>query len=164
MSHAAHLELTRARHADLGAWSRGGQAQKLFHTSAMDRVKIVKLGVPARYVDVLTASMGISKEKLYAMIGLARATIDRKVRSDQRLNQDESERVLGVARLIGQTQSIVQESGSAEKFNSAKWLGSWLARPLPALAGKCPGEFMDTADGRSLVADLLAQQQSGAYA
>jgi hypothetical protein len=35
---------------------------------------------------------------------------------------------------------------------------------LPALDGKAPGELMDTVDGRALVSDLLAQQQSGAYA
>jgi hypothetical protein len=35
---------------------------------------------------------------------------------------------------------------------------------LPALGGKPPGEFMDTADGRMLVADLLSQEQSGTYA
>jgi putative toxin-antitoxin system antitoxin component (TIGR02293 family) len=130
----------------------------------MDRVKIVKLGVPASYVVVLTNRMAIPKEKFYGTIGLARATVDRKVRRGQRLNQDESERVMGVARLVGQAQSLVQDSGMPENFDAARWVSSWLDRPLPALGGKRPGEFMDTADGRSLVADLLAQQQSSAYA
>jgi uncharacterized protein (DUF2384 family) len=39
-----------------------------------------------------------------------------------------------------------------------------LERPNKALGSKAPGEFMDTADGRALVAGLVAQMQSGAYA
>ncbi|MCY7308017.1 MAG: MbcA/ParS/Xre antitoxin family protein [Rhodoferax sp.] len=34
---------------------------------------------------------------------------------------------------------------------------SWLEQPLPTLAGKTPGGFMDTATGQQLVAGLLAQ-------
>ena len=72
--------------------------------------------------------------------------------------------MIGIARLVGQAQSMVQESEGSQDFDGAKWVSAWLDRPLPALGGKHPGEFMDTAIGRSLVADLLAQQQSSAYA
>jgi len=146
------------------AWSNPNQGLTLFRAGVVDRVNIVKDGVPALYVNVLTACMGISKDKFYRTIGLMRPTVDRKVRASKLLNQDESERVMGIARLLGQAQSLVQESGGPEKFNAARWVAAWLDRPLPALRGKHPGEFMDTADGRTLVADLLAQQQSGAYA
>lgn len=146
------------------AWSDPNQALKLFRAGVMDRVNMVKEGVPALYVNVLTTSMGIPKDKFYRTIGLMRPTVDRKVRESKRLNQDESERVLGIARLIGEAQSLVQESGESRDFDAARWLGVWLDQPLRALGGKSPGEYMDTADGRSLVSDLLAQQQSGAYA
>jgi len=145
-------------------WSDPNQALKLFRAGVIDRVNIVKDGVPALYVNVLTERMGIPKDKFYRTIGLMRPTVDRKVRTSKLLNQDESERVMGIARLLGQAQSLVQESGGSEKFDGARWVAAWLDRPLPALGGKRPGEFMDTADGRTLVADLLAQQQSGAYA
>lgn len=146
------------------AWSDPNQALKLFRANVVERVNIVKDGVPAFYVNVLTECMGIPKDKFYRTIGLMRPTIDRKVRSSKLLNPDESERVMGIARLLGLAQSLVQESGELEKFDGARWVAAWLDRPLPALGGKHPGEFMDTADGRTLVADLLAQQQSGAYA
>jgi len=146
------------------AWSNHNQALKLFRTSVVDRVNIVKDGIPALYVNVLTECMGIPKDKFYRTIGLMRPTVDRKVRASKLLNQDESERVMGIARLVGQAQSLVQDSGGSEGFNAARWVAGWLDRPLAALGGKRPGEFMDTSDGRTLVADLLAQQQSGAYA
>ena len=145
-------------------WRRVDRAAALFRASKMERVKIVKKGVPARYTGVLAAGMHMSKDKFYSTVGLTRATVDRKVRINKRLNLDESERVIGIARLVGQAQSMMQESGDLKDFDSAKWLAGWLDRPLPALGGRRPGELMDTAEGRALVSDLLAQQQSGAYA
>lgn len=152
------VPLTREMWADVRA------ARKLFRTTKIERVRILKGGVPARYTRVLAHGMSVSKEKLYATVGLTRATVDRKVQNDGLLNADESERVMGIARLVGQVQTMVEESGNPEGFEAAKWLAGWLDRPLPALGGKPPAEFMDTADGRALVSDLLAQQQSGAYA
>jgi len=70
---------------------------------------------------------------------------------------------MGIARLVGQAQNLVEQSGGAAYFDAGRWVGDWLQRPLPALDGKTPGELMDTVDGRALVSDLLAQQQSGAY-
>lgn len=145
-------------------WGDVAGARKLYRTSKIDRVKILKRGVPARYTRVLATGMSVSQEKLYDTVGLTRATVDRKVRRDALLNADESERVMGIARLVGQVQTLVEESGNPKGFDAAKWLAGWLDRPLPALSGKSPAEFMDTSDGRALVSDLLAQQQSGAYA
>jgi uncharacterized protein (DUF2384 family) len=75
-----------------------------------------------------------------------------------------SERTTGIARLVRQAECLVRDSGGSEDFNAARWVAAWLDQPLPALGGKRPGEFIQTADGRALVADLLAQQWSGAYA
>jgi putative toxin-antitoxin system antitoxin component (TIGR02293 family) len=147
-----------------GVWRRAEDAKVLYRASKMQRVALVKKGVPARYTRLLAGRMRMSKKKFYTTVGLSRATVDRKLKVNKRLNPDESERVMGIARLMGQAQSLVEESGGPVEFDAARWLAEWLDHPLPALAGRRPGEFMDTADGRALVSDLLAQQQSGAYA
>jgi putative toxin-antitoxin system antitoxin component (TIGR02293 family) len=90
--------------------------------------------------------------------------MERKVRQRRRLNQDESERVVGVARLIGQVEQMVRESGDLEGFDAARWVAAWLQRSVPALGGSRPGDLMDTAEGREIVSSLVAQMQSGAYA
>jgi uncharacterized protein (DUF2384 family) len=72
--------------------------------------------------------------------------------------------VVGMAKLIGQVQTMVEESGDPTGFDAAQWLARWLDEPLPALDGKRPAEYMDTAEGRDLVSNLLAMAQSGAYA
>ncbi|HET7551275.1 MAG TPA: antitoxin Xre-like helix-turn-helix domain-containing protein [Gemmatimonadaceae bacterium] len=130
----------------------------------MERIALVREGVPAELVPVVAEEMAISRERLYRTIGVPRATMDRKIRARQRLNPDESERLLGIARLVGQVEQMVRESGEPENFDSARWLADWLETPLAALGGSCPAALMDTAEGRRIVSDLLAQMQSGAYA
>ena len=136
----------------------------LYRLDAVERIKLVKQGVPATVVDRLSKDMAIGKAKLYETLGLAPATVNRKLRDAQLLSQDDSERVLGIARLIGQVEQMVHESGDPKGFKAAEWVASWLDRPHPALDGKRPAELMDTADGRNLVSDLLARMQSSAYA
>lgn len=144
--------------------SRRSPLASLYPFDAIERIKLVKEGVPASLLVLISEDMAISKDKLYVTIGLARATVNRKLREQQLLNQDESERVLGIARLVGQVDQMVKESGNPHGFDAAKWVAAWLDRTQPALGSKRPAEFMDTADGRSIVSDLIAKMQSGAYA
>jgi putative toxin-antitoxin system antitoxin component (TIGR02293 family) len=144
--------------------TRRGHLVSLVPFDVLERIELVKTGVPAGILTVIANDMAISRDQLYATIGLARATVNRKLREQQLLNQDESERVLGIARLINQVDTIVRESGDAERFDAAKWVARWLDRPHPALGGRRPAELMDTADGRSLVSDLVGQMESAAYA
>jgi putative toxin-antitoxin system antitoxin component (TIGR02293 family) len=136
----------------------------LYSFSLVDRIGLVKEGLPARLLTILAHDMHVPREKLYTWLGIARATANRKVKDDQVLSQDESERALGIARLVGQIEKVVAESGEPEGFDAARWTAGWLEEPNAALRGRPPGDFMDTADGRALVSSLVAQMQSGAYA
>jgi len=136
----------------------------LYGFNRVDRIGLVRQGLPARLLTTLASDMDVPRERLYAWLGMARATANRKVKDGSVLSQDESERALGIARLVGQVEKIVSESGQADGFDAARWTAQWLDEPNAALGGKPPGEFMDTADGRALVAGLVAQMQSGAYA
>jgi len=135
-----------------------------YDASNVDRIGIVKAGLPARLLTTLADDMHVTRERLYRWLGIARATANRKVKADELLSQDESERALGIARLVGLVEKIVAESGKPAGFDAARWTATWLEWPNNALGGKSPGDFMDTADGRALVAGLVAQMQSGAYA
>jgi putative toxin-antitoxin system antitoxin component (TIGR02293 family) len=136
----------------------------LYQIAPMGRVDLVKQGVPPEALGLLAADMGITREQLYATLGVPRATMERKMREHRLLNQDESERVVGIARLVGQVEHMVRESGDPEGFNASRWVAAWLERPLPALGGARPGGLMDTAEGRDIVSSLVGQMQSGAYA
>jgi len=136
----------------------------LYALPTLERMQLVRDGVPATLLGVLATAMGVTKETLYSMLQLPRATVNRKVRSGERLGPPESERVIGLVRLIGEVQTIVEESGDPVGFDAPRWVASWLDHPLPALGGERPATYMDTADGRDLISGLVAQMQSGAYA
>lgn len=136
----------------------------VFLAHPLERIEVIKHGVPAGHVDVLAERMDIAKDKLFDTLRLSRATVNRKVRDNQPLSQDESERVLGIESLIGQVEIMVKESGNPEGFDAAKWVSNWLHAPLPALRGETPASYMDTVEGQKLISNLLATAQSGAYA
>ncbi|AVO43595.1 hypothetical protein C6571_19275 (plasmid) [Simplicispira suum] len=107
--------------------------------------------------------MGMPKDKLYITLGLPRASVQRKASQDKRLSPDASSRVLGMKRLIGQVQSIVEESGNLKGFDAAAWVATWLDQEAEVLGGQKPSKFMDTPEGQLLVSQLIARTQSGAY-
>lgn len=129
----------------------------------IERIQVIKSGVPAITVEILAKRMEIPQEKLLGTLGFGRARINRQVRENKCLSADESSRVLGMARLIGQVEAMINESGNPEGFVPATWVARWLERPLPALDGRPPAEFMDTPDGQALVSVMAARIQSGAY-
>jgi len=127
------------------------------------RIRYIRKGLPAQTAVRFVSSLELSKKYLWKMIGLSRSTIDRKLSNGIRLSSNESESVLAVVQLVAQAQRIVEESGNPDGFNASTWVSEWLSRPHAALGGKSPGDYMDTAEGRGLVGDLLLRQQSAAY-
>ena len=117
------------------------------------RIKIIKRGVSPNVFTSLARWMDRSKEDLGKTLGLSVTTI-----------AEQGERVVGMAKLIGQVQAMVDESGEPDGFDAPLWVAGWLDTPVPALGGDRPAEYMDTAEGRELVSRLLAMMQSGAYA
>ena len=135
-----------------------------YRSAAIDRVRLIKQGISADVLDQMAKDMGISKVLLADTLGVARFTVDGKVLRRKVLSTDEGSRVLGMASLIGQVQTMVCESGDPEGFNAADWVARWIDRPLPALGGLRPAELMDTYDGQALVSSMVARMQNGAYA
>ena len=91
-------------------------------------------------------------------------TMNRRVKGKNQLPSAEDERVLCVARLVGQVQNIMEESGDPKGFDATAWMSRWLNEPLPALGGVRPVDLLGTMEGQALVSNAIAQIQSGAYA
>jgi uncharacterized protein (DUF2384 family) len=81
-----------------------------------------------------------------------------------RVTPDDWDRVIGVAKLLGQLRAMIEESGEPDGFEANAWLSRWLREPAPALGGARPLDLMDTVEGQSLVSRTLAQMQGAAYA
>ena len=139
------------------------RAAELYRASSLDRIKIIRKGIRASDVLGISSGMLLGKYRVLHILGLPRATIDRKIRNDEMLSPEQTERVIGLERLIGQVAVMIAESGDPAGFDASQWVGEWLERPLPALGDARPAEFMDTMEGQKLISKLLAQSQSGAY-
>ena len=149
----------------LGSYHLHGPATAAYWLSPMERSQRVKQGVPAREVVTLADAMGLPRDQFMRVLGLARSTVERKIAARARLSEGESEKLVGLSRLIGQVDAMVRASGQAPAdFSAARWFAGWMAQPVAALGGLCPQELLDTADGREALATLLLQAQSGVYA
>ena len=101
----------------------------------MQRVQVIKQGLPATMPGAIAQRMGISKDRLYVTLGLPRATVERKARESRPLSPEESSRVLGMGRLVGQVQRMVEESGRPEGFDAAAWVARWMEKAVRRWGG-----------------------------
>lgn len=136
----------------------------MYRASDIERIRIVRDGMPARELADIGKQLEMPKERLYDALRLPRSTVDRKIKEDERLSAEQSERVVGLERLVGLVEAMVVESGNPEGFDAGRWVGEWLERPTPALGGARPADYMDTMEGQGLVARLLLQSQAGTFA
>ena len=135
-----------------------------YKAGSLDKIQMVRSGVSPEELLMTAREMSVSNEKLFSLLGLPRTTINRRIKNNTPLPSEQSERVIGLQRLIGQVETMVVESGGATGFHAARWLAEWLEQPLLALNNAQPSAYMDTVEGIDLVSSLLAQIQSGAYA
>ena len=142
------------------------QALRQFaNLAVMDRIAMIRIGIPTSLVTTLAAALGLTKGQIAAGLGIPVSSVTRKLRARATLSAAESERVFGLVELIVTVEGwadTISASGP-QGFRASRWLGTWLATPAPALGGLEPLSLLDTADGRGLVAELLGSQEVGAY-
>jgi putative toxin-antitoxin system antitoxin component (TIGR02293 family) len=137
--------------------------QEVFRSTPLERIGMIRRGVPAALAKRIFADLQVGQGAGFKALNLSTATVNKKARLGELLSPEESERVVGFARLVGQAEAMVRESGDAEGFDAKAWIAHWLDEPLPAFGGARPGELMDTMEGQALVSAALARMQSGAY-
>lgn len=142
----------------------GKKYREIFAASPQVRIAMIRDGVPAIEAKRLVQALGVEQKVFFQALGLKTATVNRKITQSEQLASDESERLLGVARLIGQVEAMISESGEAQGFEATEWLSRWLREPLPALGNTRPMALLDTMEGQAMVSEALARIQTGAYA
>jgi putative toxin-antitoxin system antitoxin component (TIGR02293 family) len=135
----------------------------VYMAKPMDRVSTVKAGIVFRVLDAVAVAMGTRPNILVEALGIGRSTIARKKKTGSRLGKDQSERLMGVASLIGRIQATVNEQGNQQDFDAARWFKNWSEQSIPALGGRRPSELLDTMEGQQIVANLLDAIRGGTY-
>ncbi|HTU54327.1 MAG TPA: antitoxin Xre/MbcA/ParS toxin-binding domain-containing protein [Acetobacteraceae bacterium] len=136
---------------------------KVYRASPLERISWIKEGIPAAEAKRLFVDLPIGQGVGFKALNLPVATVNKKAKRGDLLSREESERVVGFARLVGQVEAMIQESGNPIDFDARAWMARWLAEPLPAFGGARPADLIDTMEGQSLVSSALAMLQSGAY-
>jgi len=137
---------------------------EVYRMQPLERIDMIRTGLEPSFLAEIAQAMDRTRESVAKLMGLSLSTVERKQKKHELLSPEQSERLMGTLKLIGQVQAMVEESGNPEGFDAAQWFGQWVDRPLAALGGRQPAELMDTAEGREMVSRLLAAAQSGAYA
>jgi putative toxin-antitoxin system antitoxin component (TIGR02293 family) len=127
------------------------------------RIAVVEHGVPTHLVRDLAALMDVPVNHLAQILGISSAALKAREKDPKSLSTGEGDRVTGMARLIGFAAVMAQEAAGTGDFDPARWIASWLDKPLPALGGRRPAEFMSTRFGQALVDDLLERTTGAAY-
>lgn len=124
--------------------------------------QLAQAGLRLRLVRHLAVEMGVPAGLVAEWIGLPQADV-LKPTPGKTLELDQGLRLLWLARLIGQAQTIVDNARTVTDFGAAQWTGAWLQTSHPALGGVRPGEYLCRPEGPQAVSDVLARMESGAY-
>src|ERR1700722_9450740 len=93
----------------------------IWNMPPMETVELIKTGLSADFLTRLSRDLDRPMRYVVLTIGMAPTSASRKIARQTPLAPDESERALGIGKLIGQAESIVQQSGRAEGFDAGKW-------------------------------------------
>lgn len=139
----------------------------LYELSPLKSISLARDGVPASAIEVVAQAMDMPVARVQKALNLPASTVARKIKSQENLPVDQSERIIQTMQLIGLAERLVDEYGDPELsqgFDAAKWFGEWIEEPNPALGMQKPVELLDTATGAGLVESLLHKMVSGVYA
>jgi putative toxin-antitoxin system antitoxin component (TIGR02293 family) len=135
-----------------------------YRASPLERIDMIRRGIPASEAKRICAELSIGQGAGFKALNLSTATVNKKAKLGETLSPEESERVVGFAKLVGQLEAMIEDSGDATNFDARAWMARWLTEPLPVLGGVRPADLIDTMEGQGLVSTALGQIQSGAYA
>jgi putative toxin-antitoxin system antitoxin component (TIGR02293 family) len=136
----------------------------VWRATPLERIDMIRRGVPASEAKRIFAELAIGQGVGFKALNLSTATVNKKAKQGDTLSPEESERIVGFAKLVGQLEAMIQDSGEPSNFDARAWMARWLTEPLPAFGGARPADLVDTMEGQGLVSAALAKMQSGAYA
>lgn len=120
----------------------------------LDWIGCIRVGVPKKALDNIMDVTGISVQEISQIIGTSDRTL-RRYSSAQKLNPEQSERVIELARLYSRGEEVF---GNLESFKV------WMNNPVPALGNKTPKTFLDTSLGIDMLMDEIGRIEQGVFA
>lgn len=131
----------------------------------MEIVEIERRGIDSVFLKDLSKHMNIPAVRVFDIVGVPKATAEKKVAAKEPIAGASGQAALGLAKLLGIAKEMAENSTApgAQGFDTAKWLGQWIERPQPALGGNKPADLIATPTGLEMVARVLGAIESGAH-
>lgn len=132
----------------------GGRKILKRSVSTQDQLReAVRAGLPYASLEAVMGELGLARTEAADVIHLPPRTVARR-KKEQKLQADESDRLVRLARLAAQGADVL---GDKEKA------ATWLRRPNRALGGKIPLELLDSDIGVRQVEEVLGRIEHGVY-
>ena len=122
-------------------------------TSSIEMDRVIRSGMPARVFSFVRKSVRLSERALGDMLGISQTTLQRR-KHQRRMNQEESERLYGLGRVLALGQTA---------FGSLAPVPKWLTEENTALGGRAPADLLQTEAGVRTVEALLGRLIYGGY-
>jgi putative toxin-antitoxin system antitoxin component (TIGR02293 family) len=119
--------------------------------SDLDRVRAVSRGLPTAAVDAAVRSGTLSADEADALI-ISRSALAEREREGRSLTPDDSEQLVGIARIV-----LI----AREEFGEAEPAARWLRKPNRALGRAVPLDLLRTGEGGRIVEDSIIRLSHG---
>ncbi len=138
---------------------------RVARATPIEMVEVERHGIDSAFLKDLSVHLQIPAVRIFDIVGIPKATAEKKVAAKEPIAGASGQAALGLARLLALAQGIVENSTApeAKDFDVGKWLGQWIERPQPALGGRKPADLIGTPTGLQMVARVLGAIESGAY-
>jgi putative toxin-antitoxin system antitoxin component (TIGR02293 family) len=119
-----------------------------------DFINCIRSGVPKKALDNLIEVTGINATEMAGIIRTSDRTL-RRYLPKQKLNPEQSERVIELARVYSRGEEVF---GTLDAFRE------WMSSSVMALGNKRPKEFLDTSMGIEMLIEELGRIEHGIFA
>ena len=92
---------------------------------------MIKSGIAASDAKRVVGDFDLDQQVMCDALALKTVTVNRKAARHETLSPDDSEHMLGVARLIGQVEAMLEGADQTRDFDVPGRLSRWLRDPLP---------------------------------
>lgn len=114
----------------------------------------IKAGLPPRAIAALAARAGVARAVILQKLDISESTLARRTRSRKKLTTQESDRLVGMARVYAY---------ATEVFSSEEKARRWMQQPIRALNFTAPFDYLDTEEGARQVEATLSHLEHGVF-
>ena len=131
-----------------------GKKDLAFVANDSDLISVIRSGIPRIAMDHLMEIADISLTEMAAIVHTSDRTL-RRYTPAQKLSQEQSERMVELARLYSRGEQVL---GSIGEFRD------WMNTRLLAFGDSKPKEYLDTSLGINMIMDELGRIEHGIFA